>query len=111
MKLIYLHFTVLIPLFRSFIFTERLSDEELLSLNLKVLIPLFRSFIFTGIRVTEVTGGKIWVLIPLFRSFIFTLRSGVSVVPSAQVLIPLFRSFIFTQTRQMLKLSRAFATF
>ena len=37
-----------------------------------VLIPLFRSFIFTNMRKTFNQILNILVLIPLFRSFIFT---------------------------------------
>ena len=44
----------------------------------QVLIPLFRSFIFTHTQKMIRNEVVAKVLIPLFRSFIFTLRDDVN---------------------------------
>ena len=65
--------------------------------DIKVLIPLFRSFIFTLVKLSIIISTSWFVLIPLFRSFIFTLNAEERrMYYDYKVLIPLFRSFIFT---------------
>ena len=55
-----------------------------LSRKLLVLIPLFRSFIFTDDAGNEVVRDNFKVLIPLFRSFIFTASAGLDEIVKAE---------------------------
>ena len=63
------------PFIQVFYFYKAGNIKNILE-DIKVLIPLFRSFIFTKDFYPETQEGFDRVLIPLFRSFIFTNYNG-----------------------------------
>ena len=91
-------FRVLIPLFRSFIFTRNCHSWTLFQ-GFKVLIPLFRSFIFTEVYADKWSHqAGFHSFNPFIQVFYFymTFYQEITEKSYAEVLIPLFRSFIFT---------------
>ena len=70
-----------------------------------VLIPLFRSFIFTKVVRGAVTAERLFCFNPFIQVFYFyqalNIRRRKKVI--IFVLIPLFRSFIFTHYKEWAK--------